>query len=601
MHTIHFEPVGKQFLCREGWTILEAVQEAGIELLALCGGTGSCGRCRVKVRGERLPPLAEKERSLLSEREIDAGYRLACRTPVQSDIVVYIPETSRPRPQRLQTEGQETPLACCPPVRKLLLDLPPPTLEDTRADVARIVEALQVDAGIDLERVDPHLLPDIGPVLRAGNWRATATLRGGELMHLQAGNTTGRLHGIAVDLGSTKLAVYLVDLQTGCILTAQGVPNPQIAYGEDILSRISYALEHPGGGRRLQEVVIEALNGAIVSLCASHDITPSDVLEITLVGNTAMHHLFLGLPTGQLARSPFVPIVARPLEVKAWTLGLDAAPGAVVYCPPGVAGFVGSDHVAMLLSSRLYELEGTHLGIDIGTNTEISLKRGDTLRAVSCASGPAFEGAAICWGMKAAPGAIDRVWLEDTQTIHFSTIDDAPPVGLCGSGILDGVATMLQAHLLDRRGHIHPQGPGIRIGEEGLPELVLAESSGGRPITITQQDVQQIQLAKGAIRSGIEVLLDAEGIGPHDLDTIILAGAFGTMIDPLSALHIGMLPAVEPARILQVGNAAGMGAREVLASTARRRDGERLAERIEYLELTVYPRYSRFYAHALRF
>jgi uncharacterized 2Fe-2S/4Fe-4S cluster protein (DUF4445 family) len=601
VYTIHFEPIGRQVHYTKEQTVLEAAQEAGVEILALCGGLGSCGRCRVRVQGEKLPPLTEKERELLTAEEIEAGYRLACRTPVAHDVVVYVPATSRARAQRLQTAGLERPVECCPPVWKVALTVPPATLRDTRADLRRIEEALPQAWA----RVDRTALPRVGPALRAGDWQATLTVREDEtqeLLAVEPGDTTERVHGVAIDLGSTKIALYLVDLTTGRTLEARGVPNPQVAYGEDILTRINYTIDHAEGTQRLRGTVLETLNEAIHALCADHGLSTDDVLELTLVGNTAMHHIFLGLDTEQLARSPCVPSVTRPLALKARELGLAAAPAAYVYLPPAIAGFVGSDHVAMVLATQLHTHAAPCLGIDIGTNTEISLKHGDRIWAVSCASGPAFEGAAICWGMKAAPGAIESVWIDpQTQAVQIATIDDAPPVGLCGSGILDCVAAMRSAGMVEPRGRIRPEARGVRPGENGLPELVLAETEGGQQITVTQEDVQRIQLAKGAIRSGIEVLLDAAGLEAPALDRVILAGAFGTYIDPLSAMEIGMLPTLEPERIVQVGNAAGVGAKETLISTALRREAERIARTVEYLELTVYPRYSRFFAHALRF
>ena len=604
MYTIHFEPVGKRATHEQPVIVLEAAREAGVEILALCGGLGSCGRCRVKIRGDALLPPSETERDVLSDEEIAAGYRLACRTSVGSETVVYVPEASRPRAQKLQVAGREEPVACCPPIGKFPLDLPAPTLKDTRSDLKRIEDALRDRHGAPLESVDLVVLPTIGPLLRRADWRVTVSLRGSELVAVEPGDTTARAYGIAVDLGSTKIAVYLVDLRTGETVAARGVPNPQVAYGEDIITRINYAMDHDDGTGRLREAVVEALNEAIYSLCEGSDrgLSRSDILEITLVGNTAMHHFFLGLPTAQLARSPCVPVLAHPLQIKARELGLQAAPGATVYCLPPVAGFVGSDHVAMVLASRLHEKDGTYLGIDIGTNTEISLKRGDDIWAVSCASGPAFEGAAICWGMKAAPGSIERVWIDPRSlAVRFSTIGDEPPVGICGSGILDCVAGMLGAGMLSSRGLIQRDAPGIRIGADDLPELVVAETGNGRTITVTQRDVERIQLAKGAIRSGVEVLMHAASIRPSEIDGVILAGAFGTTIDPLSAVQIGMLPPIDLDRIVQVGNAAGIGAKEVLISTALRLRAEQIATEIKYLELTVYPRYSWFFAHALRF
>lgn len=602
MYNVQFEPIGRKVTYSRPLTVLEAAQKAGVEILALCGGLGACGRCRVKVQGDGLSPLSDREKDVLSEDEITAGYRLACRALLGSDVIVYIPEMSRPREQRLQVTGREEPVTCCPSVRKFLLDLPAPTLEDTRADLARIGDALAADHGVSLADVDLGLLPAIGPVLREGGWRVTVSMYDGELIQVEPGDRTGCACGVAVDLGSTKIAAYLVDLKTGATIEARGMMNPQIAYGEDIMSRITTAVRHTDGARRLQEAVVEAIGRLIRSLCQDNGLCPSDVLEITLVGNTAMHHLLLGLPTRQLAGSPFVPAVARPLRIKARDLGLPAAPGAAVYCPPPIAGFVGSDHLAMVLASRLHRKVGTWLGIDIGTNTEISLKSGGRITAVSCASGPAFEGAAVCWGMKAAPGAIERVWIAPrSQEVQFSTIEGQPPVGICGSGILDCVAGMLGAGMLNGRGRIQTGARGVRTGADGLLELVLAEDAAGGAITVTQRDVERIQLAKGAIRSGIEVLMDAAGVDAPEIDGIILAGAFGTFIDPLSAVRIGMLPAVDVERIVQVGNAAGIGAKEVLVSDEQRRAAESLATSIQYLELTVYPRYSRFFAHALRF
>jgi uncharacterized 2Fe-2S/4Fe-4S cluster protein (DUF4445 family) len=597
LFTVRFEPIGRRITYEQPLTILEAAQQTGVELLALCGGTGACGRCRVKAQGAALPALSKLEQDLLSDEEKAAGYRLACRTPIADDLEVYVPETSRPRPQRLQITGREEPVEVDPIVRKRFVALEPPTLEDTRADMTRLAEALAQPLDADL-----NVLSVLGTTLRGAGWKASLALRQQELIHVAGGDSTARAHGVAIDLGSTKLAIYLVDLVRGETIEARGVMNPQIAYGEDIISRIQYAQEQEGGARQLQKIVVAAMNEVIEAICEKNGVRVSDILEITVVGNTAMHHLFLGLPSGQLALSPYVAMLSQPLEVKARELGLGAAPGAYVYCLSPVAGFVGSDHVAMVLASRLDQRKGTVMGIDIGTNTEISLVQEGGVRAVSCASGPAFEGAAICWGMRAAPGAIERVWIDPySQEVQVATIGGEPPVGICGSGILDAIAAMLDARILDGRGRIQPTARGVRLGSDGRPELVLAETVKGEAITITHRDVERIQLAKGAIRSGIEVLLDAAGITAAEIDAIILAGAFGSFIDPVSAIRIGMLPRVDPMRIEQVGNAAGVGAKEVLISRAQREAAEALARSIEYLELTVYPRYSRFFAYGMRF
>lgn len=599
--TLTFEPVGKRATFRRPLTVLEAAQEANIPLLALCGGLGFCGRCRVRVQGPDLPPPSRGEQEIFSPEELAEGYRLACRTVVQTDAVIYVPPSSQPaEAQRLQVSGREEPVECCPLVEQYSLSLSQPTLDDVRSDLQRVADALQARHGVALRRADAAVLPALSRALRGGGWRVVVSVREGELVHVTPAAEAPGPYGVAVDLGSTKIAVYLVSLETGQIVAAHGVPNPQVAYGEDIISRIHYACTQPGGADRLRAAVVEAVNQAIQALCSAHALSPEAIVECTLVGNTAMHHLFLGLPAEQLARSPFVPVATQPLDLKAREAGLQTAPGAYVHLPPAIAGFVGSDHVAMLLATRLPQREGTWLGIDIGTNTEVSLKRGGEIWSVSCASGPAFEGAALTCGMKAAPGAVERVWYDpEAGGLRYTTIGGRPPTGICGSGILDCVAAMRQAGLLDVRGRIQ-QGRGVRKGRDGLWELVLAEGREGPDVVVTQRDVERIQLAKGAIRSGIEVLFHAAGIGPAEVDGVLLAGAFGSYIDPLSALRVGMFPPIPLDRFAQVGNAAGIGAKEVLVSTARREEAKALANQVHYLELTVYPGYSGFFARSLR-
>ncbi len=597
---IRFEPVGRRARCTRPISIMDAARQAGVGMLSFCGGVGTCGRCRVRILQGQASPLSETETKVLSPEDIARGYRLACRAVIRSDAVVDIPCSSQPQEQRLKLEAEERPVQVVAPVRKQCIDLPPATSQDTRSNWTRLEDALFAQYGIRLEAPDPELLQHVGPALMAGDWNVTVTLRGDELVHIEPGDTSQRLHGIAVDLGSTKIAVYLVDLATGHVIEARGIANPQVSYGEDVMSRINHAMLHADGTRQLQSAAVQAINSTVVSLCAAHALQCQDVLEYTLVGNTAMHHLLLGLPTRQLALAPYVASVVRALDIKARQVGLAAAPGAYVHLPPAVAGFVGSDHVAMVLASWI-QAPRTCLRVDIGTNTEISLAHAGRIRAVSCASGPAFEGAHIDCGMKAAPGAIEHVWIEPgSGEIRLVTVDGAPPIGLCGSGILDCVAAMRQAGMLSARGAIQPGHPRIHKTASGTHELVLVSSDNAPKVTVSQYDIERIQLAKGAIRSGIDVLLDAEGITHQQLDRIILAGAFGTYIDPVSAIQIGMLPGIALDCIDQVGNAAGAGARQMLVNTRLRQEAIDLSHRIQYLELTIYPGYSRFFAHALR-
>lgn len=406
--------------------------------------------------------------------------------------------------------------------------------------------------------------------------------------------------GLAVDLGTTKVAMYLVDLSTGETLASRASPNPQIAYGEDVISRVAYAGQHPDGAAQLTRQVRDALAVLTREVCEAAGVPRSLVREVVVVGNTAMHHLLADLPVRQLGMAPYRPALTTALELSAQALGLDVAPGARVHLPPVVAGFVGSDHVAMLLGTGLDRRAGTVLAVDIGTNTEMTLLHEGRLRSCSSPSGPAFEGAHLSTGMRAAPGAVEAVRIRGA-TVHVRTIDDAPPIGICGSGILDLMAELLQAGLLNERGTIQGSHPAVRPGARG-PEVVLAGAHAtgtGRDLTVVRRDLHEIQMAKAAIRSGIDVLLDRAGIGPEALDEVLVAGAFGSYLDLRSAVRIGMFPPVAHDRIRQVGNAAGLGARQLLVSPARRARAEALAARAEHVELSGEPGFRDRYLSAL--
>ncbi|MCL4394453.1 MAG: ASKHA domain-containing protein, partial [Chloroflexi bacterium] len=406
---------------------------------------------------------------------------------------------------------------------------------------------------------------------------------------------------VAVDVGTTKLACYLVDLETGQTRATMGVMNPQIAYGEDVMSRLEAAMVDAANADRLQRDLVECINSAVAQLCATAGAAPERLVDLCLVGNTAMHHLLAKLPVRPLALLPFVPALRSPLQVDADRLGLHAASVARVYLPPPIAGFVGSDHLAFLLAAGFHQDRRTRLGIDIGTNTEIALHAGGRILSCSTASGPAFEGAHIRHGMRAAPGAIDRVRLGEDGLAHCDVLGSVPAVGICGSGILDAVAEMRRVHIVNRRGRMDPAGPGVQTEEDGTLILPLARgNNGSRDVGITQRDVDQVLLAKGAIRAGIAILLDQLGVTPAEIEEIVIAGAFGSYLDPVNALRIGLLPDVPLERIHPVGNAAGAGARMLLASTECRRQAQALADRIEYVELTVVPGFNKCFAESMR-
>ena len=454
--------------------------------------------------------------------------------------------------------------------------------------------------------------------IRENLWKVTTTLRENlcenEIVFIEGGNKIKSSYGIAIDLGTTKIAILLVSLLTGNTIDRMGIMNPQIKFGEDVMTRLGFAMQNELNLKEIQYVVIESINEAIKKLCSKNKLTPEEILEMTVVANTAMNHLFLGLPVKQLALSPFLPLTNESINLKAREIGIDISPGAYLYMPPSIAGFVGSDHVAMILATRLYKQEGNCIGIDIGTNTEIALKTKKGIVSVSTASGPAFEGAHIRYGMRAAPGAIERVIIDPETCIpNIKTIGDKEPVGVCGSGILDSISELLKAGIIDRRGKFKTDNNCLRKDSDGnfqyilVPQLYkelnykLSHESkytkyDDRYVSINQKDIVEIQLAKSAIRTGIEVLLENNGIEFKEIDKIIIAGAFGSYIDPKNVINIGMFPKVSLKKITQVGNAAGVGAKMVLISKKERKIAEKIAQEVKYLELTLHPKFSDYFA-----
>jgi uncharacterized 2Fe-2S/4Fe-4S cluster protein (DUF4445 family) len=603
-HRVNMQPVGRRVEVSVGVTLLEAAQSAGVELASLCGGVGVCDSCKVRLVEGRLTPPTLEEQAEFSEAELRQGYRLACQSVPLGDVKIDIPPESLTASQRLQVEGLSAQVELYPAVIAVDLQAGAPALDDLRADTRRILDAL---AGRGL-RFHPAVLGDLSERARELGWRMRLALRSGEIIAILPQGAP--IAGLAVDVGTTKVAAYLVDLSKGETLAKDGAMNPQIGYGEDVVSRIAYCEQHADGRRTLQRRLVDTLNEMIVEMCRQARIIREQVVDAVVVGNTAMHHFFAGLPVSQLGHAPYVPAASEALDLRAADLGLEISPGAYVHLPPNIAGYVGADHVAMLLASGAWHTVDTTLALDIGTNTEISLKHGDRLLCCSCASGPAFEGAHIKDGMRAAPGAIERVQITSPHThggaykLRIQTIGDQPAVGICGSGILDAVAAMLEAGVLDRRGALNGSHPLVRHKDGRLSEFVLAEaeSSGhGKDVQVGRRDVNEIQLAKGAIRAGIEILLAEAGITAEEIQDFIVAGAFGTYISIPSAVQVGMFPALPVGRFRQVGNAAGAGARQMLVSTPQRDLAQEIAARLEYVELSSHPNFTNEFSHRLFF
>jgi uncharacterized 2Fe-2S/4Fe-4S cluster protein (DUF4445 family) len=605
-YQVDLEPIGRRVESAAGQTVLDAARAAGVEMVAVCGGEGWCYTCVIRPLTGKFSPLTAAEQDGLSAEQLAAGYRLACQTEPLSDVKVEIPPDSLATQQRLQLEGQGVEYAPVPLVEAVDVTVAPADLDDLRADATRLQDAVEAIQGT--RPVFPHsILRDLSPQLRAQGWSARLGVRrsdqaahGGQVVTVTPRGAP--LLGLAVDIGTTKIAAYLVELASARTLAQAGAVNPQVAYGEDVLSRIAYTNEHADGRAVLQTRVADTLNRLVAELCAEAGAVQAQVADAVIVGNTAMHHLFAGLPVEQLGRAPYVPAISDPLDVPARDLGLDLARGAYVHLPSNIAGFVGADHVAMALGAGAWETDRTVVAVDIGTNTEVTVTKGGRIWCCSCASGPAFEGAHIRDGMRAAPGAIERVQIVDGRP-RLKTIGDLPPVGICGSGIMDTISELLRAGIISRKGVLAEGAPGVGRDNDLLHYVLAAPAvtGHGRAIVVTRKDINEIQLAKAAIRVGVDILLHEARAGYEEIEEFIVAGAFGTYLDIASTVRTGMFPTLPLERFKQVGNAAGAGARQMLISASRRAFAAQRAREVAYVELTIHPEFTRKYIKALYF
>ena len=598
-YQIDFEPIGRRVSIRGDESLLTAAQQAGIALTAVCGGVGVCDACKVKLVNGQLSPPTDKEQNLFSASGLALGWRLACRAYPLSDVKVEVPPESLTSSQRLQTEGIDSDLALSPAVTSDPFTIKIPDSNDLRADWERFTSAFPGDA--DCDGVSLPVLTQFSNLMRDEKWQ-------GQAVRHESGKLIGflprkkQIFGLAVDIGTTKMAAYLVDLTTGKTVARKGEMNPQIAFGEDVVARIAYANQGEVYRNELQHRLVERLNEMVVELSGQIGADITQVGDVVIVGNTAMHHLFSGLPVRQLGQVPYVAAVGQALTFPAREVGLNAAPNAQVYLPPNIAGYVGADHVAMLLASDITSLSGVSVALDIGTNTEISLSQNGRLVSCSCASGPAFEGAHIHAGMRAVPGAIERAQFIDGKW-HLVTVENKPPVGICGSGILDIVSELLISGQIDETGRfsdkVHYLVP-FKTGD-AIELVPAAESGTGRAILVTRKDIREIQLAKAAIRAGVDLLLAHTGTKPDDIDHFLIAGAFGTYLTLQSAIRIGMFPDILEKRFDQIGNAAGSGARMMLLSGEGRKNAEMILDQMQYIELTSEPAFMDLYVDAMNF
>ena len=612
-YQVVFQPSGRRGQIEEGRSLLQAAQELGVGIEAACGGAMVCGKCKVipefgsfdklKLRSERenISELSPVERKILTEEEISSGYRLACCTYIRGDMVVSVPKKSQSAKQIVLEEGSKRQIVLKPAVKNYYLELSRATLEDARDDRRRVLDALRTEYGLRDISFDYTLYRKLPQVIRENDWKITVTVREdkGEIVRVSGGRTETNI-GIAIDIGTTTLAAYLCDLNTGGIIRRTSRMNSQIGYGEDILSRISYAVNNADGLQRLHEIIIKDINELTGELTDGTGYTAEQVDEMVLVFNTAMHHLALNIDPAYIGKSPFAPAVSDSLDIKARELGIKINAAGWVHTLPIEAGFVGADNVAVLIAEEPYRGDSIKLIIDIGTNGEIDLGNRERMLCTSCATGPALEGAQIKFGMRAAPGAIEKITIDpQTYEPRFKVIGqeqwypenrNTGVLGLCGSGIIDAFAQLYTAGIVGKSGRINGRlaTPRVRKDENGRLEYVIAfaeETGINQDIVINQADIRAIQLAKAAIYTGAEYLMSRYGV--DHVDEVILAGAFGSYIDKKSALAMGMFPDCDPEHIHAVGNAAGDGARIALLNMDKRREAAKIAREIEFVETAV--------------
>jgi uncharacterized 2Fe-2S/4Fe-4S cluster protein (DUF4445 family) len=607
---VTFQPAGRDIYVLPGTTVKDAIYLARFDFDFPCGGRGKCGKCRVQIQSGATSPTGVEQEHLEAE-DLAQGFRLACVTEIRQDITVDLPFTTTPEHQILVT-GLDRDVQLDPHLRKTIVELDRPSLQDQRPDWERLKQVLYRDGLLAKEAPAPlELLRGLPQLLRQADFRLAAVTDGIALTGLAKADPATGMLGIAFDIGTTTVVGYLLDLASGKELGVVSALNPQTRYGADVITRNAFASQQEHGLETLRDTIVEQLNLLIGEAVDNAGVTREQVYVVSVVGNTTMHHLFLGISPKYLALAPYVPVIAGPLTVTAREAGIAINAAGRVCVLPNIAGFVGADTVGVILTTDLDWSESVKLAIDIGTNGEIVLGSRNRLVACSAAAGPAFEGSQISCGMRGTIGAIDHVQFGDG--IAYSVVGGGKPEGVCGSGLLDAVAGMLAQGIIDHRGRLLPpdklgtQAARYKkriVNHEGANALLLAdesETAHGRPILITQKDIREVQLAKGAIAAGIQALLEQLGASLDDISEVLLAGAFGNYLNPHSACAIGLIPQALEAKIRPVGNAAGTGAKMALLSRSEYRRAELIAGMVEYVELSAYKNFTEIFTGAMYF
>ncbi len=631
-----FTPSGRRGRFAAGTTVLDAARALGVDLDSVCGGRGLCGRCQIRPAegefpkhgitssGSHLSPWGADETEYDTRRGLAADRRLGCHANVLGDVLIDVPPESQVHRQVVRKGVPVRDFVIDPVVRLFEVEVERPTLETPGGDLARLFAAIKREWGIEGLTADLHVIRDLQPALEAGAYRVTVAIHDGRDVTAIWPGLHDRALGIAIDVGSTTIAGHLADLADGAVLASDGVMNPQIRFGEDLMSRVSYAMLHEGGAVEMTRAVRDALGSLITGLAATAGVDASDILEVTLVGNPIMHHLVLGIDPVPLGSAPFALATDAAVRTTARELEMPLRAGARVYLLPCIAGHVGADAAGMILAETPYLADELTLLVDVGTNAEIVLGSRDRLLAASSPTGPAFEGAQISCGQRAAPGAVERVRINrETLEPRFKVIgstrwSDEPGfaastrrtgiTGVCGSGIVEVIAELFLAGVITADGTIDgsmaARSPRV-IADGRTFSYVLAEAAasaaeglpGSPRLMITQNDVRAIQLAKAALYAGARLLMDHLGV--ESVDRIKLAGAFGSQIEPLHALILGLVPDAPLDRVGPAGNAAGTGALIALLSAEARREIEAVVRTVEKIETAVEPRFQEHFVDAM--
>ena len=612
MFSVRFLPEGRTFAAEGPTELFLAAASCEIWIEQPCGARSSCGKCRVLVR-EGAPASTDADLRVLLPQELEAGWRLGCRLVLDGPAVVEIPQVTR----SVAAKSFGDPAMCegrsfTPNFRRQLLEITPPDQHHQYSAMdllARAAGVAEFSAELPLLRAVPDILQQSKHRVEAV-WADDSSelldLHPAPALRIPQSAIPTQVVGAAVDLGTTTLAAALVDLSTGAVLNALSRLNPQVRYGADVITRIHYAVDHPDGNRELHEALIEAVGEMLRELSAQAGIAPDEIYALTFAGNPTMMHTALGVDIRPLGHAPYVGAWTRETTIKARELGLPVHQRALARCLPMIRSHVGADTVAAVLAAGIDESDGWRLVIDLGTNSEVVMGCRRRMVAASAAAGPAFEGANIYQGMRAAPGAIDAVRVTPDGRIMVKTVGNEPACGICGSGLVDAAAALCAASLIAPSGTLRNGAELDRLPPR-LVERLVTMDNGQRAVrlaenvVLTAADIRQLQLVKGSIRAAVEILLRHFGLAAADLEEVNLAGAFGNFLNKTSALRIGLLPEIDPERVKFIGNAAGAGARMVLVDAEARRRARRIGQMCEYLELAVHPEYEDAFCAAMPF